>query len=216
MGSDLHTFIGNCIGGLGFLGLSITLFLRSRNQDDNVMLFPVKLAARAESPENELRSLLASGAQKLGLPYAAFIRFEKNKKANIAEFFSSRYAQFAPLKKGQILDLSNLYCERFLRGNDLIAIDYASLSSWREHDGFKTSGVETYIGAAIKVNGETLGSISFFDEQARDHFFSGSEKEFVRKLAELVGAHLGKNAVELPALSPVSSASTASLGAEIL
>jgi hypothetical protein len=214
MGSDLHTIIGNCIGGLGFLGLSITLFVRARSSGDNVAVFPQKLTVRADA--GDLRSLLASGAQKLGLPFAAFIRFEKNKKANVVEIFSSRYSQFAPLKKGQTLDLSNLYCERFLRGNDLLAIDYASLSTWREHDGFKASGVETYLGVAIKVHGELVGSLSFFDEQARDQFFSSSEKEFVRSLGEKLSAKLASELSELPSSDSLAITSTASLNAEIL
>lgn len=80
------------------------------------------------------------------------------------------------------------YCELLHNGRSSLAIDYASLSDWRNHSAHQQLGWETFIGTQRTLSGGEQLTVAFFDQRARDHIYSPEEKEFVGQLSVWIAA----------------------------
>jgi hypothetical protein len=80
------------------------------------------------------------------------------------------------------------YCDLLNSGRDNLAIDFASLSDWRNHSAHQQLGWETFIGTQRSLSSGEQLTIAFFDQRAREHIYTPEEKEFVSQLSIWIGA----------------------------
>ncbi len=100
-------------------------------------------------------------------------------------------AAISGLRCGQTVVENSLYNGALAARDELLVINYASLSEWRRHPAHRERGWETFLGINCGVlRGENV-VVAFFDTAPRETPFSRSEELLVRQLAPWVAAMLG-------------------------
>ena len=87
-------------------------------------------------------------------------------------------------------ELDQTYCSLALQSNSVFAVHHMSESKYATHPCFNAFALESYIGAAIQVDGETYGTISFSSAKPRVRAFNQLERDFVSLLARWIGSSL--------------------------
>lgn len=94
------------------------------------------------------------------------------------------------LRVAQEIQAGTLYSDLLTSPEQILAINYASLSEWRRHPAFLKNGWETYIGVNCgSMNGKAV-VVSFFDTVPRVQPFHRMEELLVQQLAPWVAAML--------------------------
>jgi PAS domain S-box-containing protein len=89
-------------------------------------------------------------------------------------------------------ELGDTYCSLTLENKDVFAVHHMSNSAYAQHPCFKAFALESYIGAAILVDGECFGTVSFSSANARRTPFSQLEREFISLLARWISSTLAQ------------------------
>ena len=143
------------------------------------------------SPEDTLRAALQRAVDHLHLEFAIISRVDRER---------DNYhiiVQVSPpdtLSDGQDFALGNTYCNLTLVYGDVFSVAHAATDGLGQHPCFRDFGLASYLGAAVQVDGETVGTLNFSSRSGRDHDFDPSDIEFVRLLARWVGAFLERQA----------------------
>lgn len=132
-----------------------------------------------ELPGNErIEKLLRVGANYLELDGASLSCMQEDRLIPFA------YYGQAPAKT---------YCAHTIQSKTgLTTIDYAALSGWRASPVYRETGLETYLGVALRRDARVLGSVGFYSRQARERIFSDEEKAFARTLAQWISVELDR------------------------
>lgn len=96
----------------------------------------------------------------------------------------------SPLEIGDTYDLVDTYCDITYTQNDVVALRDVKNSEYAGHQCYKNFGLESYIGAPIRVSGERYGTLNFSSPNVRKEQFSEQDLEFVRLLAKWTGSIL--------------------------
>ncbi len=152
------------------------------------------VALTALEPRETLRASLQVAVDHLHLEYGIISAIDPAQDLYRIE------VQVSPpgtLSDQQTFRLGQTYCSETLARGDVLAIQNAANSSFRDHPCFREMQLGAYLGAPITVNDELFGTINFSAHSARDHDFDPSDLEFVRLLARWSGAFLERmHAVE--------------------
>ncbi len=87
-------------------------------------------------------------------------------------------------------DLDEQWCRHVVRDRRVLAFADADDSSLRDDSARETTGVRCYVGAPVLVDGETYGTLCYFDETPRETDFTDDERRFVRLLTRWIGHEL--------------------------
>ncbi|UTF60249.1 PAS domain S-box protein [Gilvimarinus sp. DA14] len=132
-----------------------------------------------------LRQGLELGAKYLKLPLAIVSQIEGNDY--------TVYVQSSPpdtLSDGQKFHLPECFCVETLRLGDVLAIHHTADSDLALHPCYRSTQLESYIGAPLWVDGELFGTLNFSSPERRGEPFTDGERDFVRLLARWGGATL--------------------------
>lgn len=101
---------------------------------------------------------------------------------------SAFYPQSSGLELNQKFKLGDTYCDLTLAENGkVLSIDEMSSSSHRGHPCFESFNLESYIGAAYRVDGKITGTVNFTSSKPRKEPFSDYEIDFISLVARWIG-----------------------------
>lgn len=146
---------------------------------------------REEDRQMLLEAMLDFGCRKLKLANGLLLE-RKGESYAVHTLVSDSYAMQGVFLKGKTIPGPDLYCGRTWAQNDVLAIEYAGITEWRNHRSYRLYGIETYIGVPVRENGELFGVLCFFDQHPRDLFFSRGERDFMNTLSSWTAVVLGK------------------------
>lgn len=92
--------------------------------------------------------------------------------------------------------LDEALCEEVMRRNELLALEHVSHSPWREHLACATFGTEVYFGTPMQVGQRVYGTLCFASQTPRSIPFTNSDCEFLRLIAQWIGAELTRHEAE--------------------
>ncbi len=133
--------------------------------------------------EQQINAALKAVSSYLELPLGIVsqIRDDEYEITNISN------TETLALEAGQKLALSETYCSITFQADQAVGIHHVSETQWAAHPCYQTMGLETYIGAPVKVRGERYGTVNFLSPTPRNHLFSSYDLEFIALLANWVG-----------------------------
>ena len=135
--------------------------------------------------EQKIQELLRMGIHRFGLDIGILSQVE-----------SERYTVMAvepmsgSIKMGDSLEVKMTYSWDTLRANAPIEIVHAGASEWARHLCYKATHIEAYLGAPVIVAGNVYGTLSFTSLQPRLRPFTTVDKEFIRLMAQWIGAEI--------------------------
>ena len=94
--------------------------------------------------------------------------------------------------KGELLDLTNTFCDITLKENTVFIINNANTSEYKNHPCFKMFAMNSYIGIPIKFNDQEIGTLSFASKIPKIPLFSEADKDLVQYLGQCVSNFLDK------------------------
>ncbi len=133
--------------------------------------------------EQQINAALKAVSSYLELPLGIVsqIRDDEYEITNISN------TETLALEAGQKLALSETYCSITFQADQAVGFHHVSETRWAAHPCYQTMGLETYIGAPVKVRGERYGTVNFSSLTPRNHLFSSYDLEFIALLANWVG-----------------------------
>ena len=96
------------------------------------------------------------------------------------------------VRRGLAFPLGETYCTHTLSRDGVTAFAHAGQSEISGHPCYRNFGLETYIGIAIRVGGETYGTVNFSSSAARDKEFGPRERSFVAMVSQWVSYELSQ------------------------
>ena len=91
---------------------------------------------------------------------------------------------------GSVHDLDEQWCRHVVSDRRVLAVVDADDSPLRDDRAREATDVRCYVGAPVLVDGETYGTLCFFDETPRETDFTDDERRFVRLLTRWIGYEL--------------------------
>ena len=91
---------------------------------------------------------------------------------------------------GSVHDLDEQWCRHVVGDRRVLAVVDADDSPLRDDRAREATGARCYVGAPVLVDGETYGTLCFFDETPRETDFTDDERRFVRLLTRWIGHEL--------------------------
>ena len=130
---------------------------------------------------NRIETTLSLVAKKFGVKNSALL-FHINDRSHVIASVSLGYNKSKDLEQGKVLPTNTLLCSYLNAKKDVMAIDAAGTSEWRNHVSYKKYGWEVYLGAYRPMDKTSGISVCFYDNHPRDHFFTQAEKDFTKNL----------------------------------
>lgn len=159
-------------------------------------------ADREVTFEEKTRRLIDLGRQYLGLPYGFVTRIEGNGLSETTGEYSEATIQkgvqrvlYASgdhplLQSGKTCPLSEAYCRKTIQQEELLSVQHAPSSGWKQDPAYERFELGSYIGSRIIVEGELYGTFCFASHEVRDQSFDQDEEAFVELLTRWAGYEL--------------------------
>ena len=139
------------------------------------------------TPDERIRTILALGCRRFGLPIGVLTRLEKDHLV-----LSHVWSPDGRHTKGMRLPLCKTFCSATLESNEPVSFEYAGMSEWRSHPGYATLGFESYIGAKVAGQQRVYGTICFMSETPRTNPFTEADKDFLLLMAQWVSGEFDR------------------------
>ncbi|MEM6327952.1 MAG: GAF domain-containing protein [Bacteroidota bacterium] len=91
---------------------------------------------------------------------------------------------------GQTIPLEDAYCDLTVELDDLVLIPHMAESEHRGHRCYGVFGLEAYVGAPVRVRGETRGVLSFSSARPARRAFTDADVVLLRLAAAWAGAYM--------------------------
>ncbi len=136
----------------------------------------------------KIKKLLDIGRQRLDLSIGFISKINLNKQTHKIEITGSNEKP----QKNKKNDLSNTYCKKTIKLEDIHTIENAEKQGWKEDPAYELSNFSCYIGTKLEKNGSLYGSICFLDIENRKKEFTELEKSFMDILANMISHELSQ------------------------
>ena len=145
----------------------------------------LRLSGTDLRPDDRIREAVDIGRAYLGvdygiLSYTADGRYEVV-RTNIDD---------GDYTEGAIVDIDETWCRHVVGDGQAVGFANAEESPYRDDIARETTGLDCYVGAPVRIDGETYGTLCFSSEEPRAEPLSDDERDFVSVLAEWVGHEL--------------------------
>lgn len=97
---------------------------------------------------------------------------------------------------GARLDLDRTYCGMALDAEEPLTVGHASREAWANHPACRLSGVESYIGTAVRIDEDIKGTLCFLGRRPRSHPFSSADSELMKLMSRWVATELQRERAE--------------------
>lgn len=162
-----------------------------RRHYENLRVLSEIAALPPSTASLRLSEALDRARRHLDLPMGSICRADS--KSLTIEYYAA--SDEAGLECGTVYDLAATYCDLTMRQGDVVAIAHMARSAHADHPAYRDFGLETYIGAPLRVRDRLFGTISFSSTVPNPRPFDDGDTEFMRLLARWVGAVLEEDAV---------------------
>ncbi len=161
-----------------------------RRQYENLRVLS-EIAALPPGPASQkLADALDLGRRHLDLTMGMISRVEGSRFT--VEHHSA--SEETALVDGTVFDLASTYCALVMEQDDVVAIAHWARSPHADHPCYRTHGLESYVGAPIRVRGKAYGTVNFSSSTPSQRDFDDGDREFMRLLARWIGAVLEEDA----------------------
>lgn len=147
---------------------------------------------RAGTAASRLAAALEAVTRALSLDNGVVTRIEGGTNT-IAYVYSAG----GVLRQGQSSPLEQTYSNLTLQAGGVLSINTMAASPYASHPFYRLSGYESYIGAAVTVNGALYGTLEFSGLTPRNVPFMMADEEMVEMLARWVGVALEAQTAEV-------------------
>ena len=162
-----------------------------RRQYENLRVLS-EIAALPPGPASQkLADALDLGRRHLDLTMGIISRVEGSRFT--VEHHSA--SEDTALTDGTVFDLASTYCALVVEQDDVVAIAHWARSPNADHPCYRTHGLESYVGAPIRVRGKAYGTVNFSSSTPSQRDFDDGDKEFMRLLARWIGAVLEEDTI---------------------
>ena len=100
------------------------------------------------------------------------------------------------VERDQEFRLNETYCQITYERQEIIAIDHAAQSEYKDHSCYQLMKLESYLGAPIVVGKKRFGTISISAKSPREVPFDKYDREFFELFGRWVAAILDRNEYE--------------------
>jgi len=138
--------------------------------------------------EDKLQSILAVGVSQYGLPLGIISKIHGN--TYTVKYCVSPDNELSP---GMAFDLGQTYCVHTLNNGEPTYFHHTSKSTIKDHPCYQNFGLEAYIGALIKIDGESWGTLNFSSPHPKEERFSEDDIELMKLLAQWVGNEITRH-----------------------
>lgn len=136
-------------------------------------------------PGEQIQAMLAMGCQRFGLAIGILSHIE-GERYEIVQALTPD----GSLTPGDCFALGDTYCRETLHAEEPLAFEHASTGPKRQHPCFRQFGLEAYLGAPVRVDGQCYGTLGFSDVQPRPTPFTTVDRELIQLMAQWVGGAL--------------------------
>lgn len=91
---------------------------------------------------------------------------------------------------GSVYDLETTWCRHVVDDERILMIADANNSAYKDDVARDVTGLQCYIGAPIRLDGEIFGTLCFSADEPRDTDFGEDEQHFVELLTRWIGYEL--------------------------
>lgn len=153
--------------------------------EERLRAFHRIIANPYQNSGERIQQLLALGTQQFGLVNGvlAQVMQRQYRVRQVYSLDSSITRDFA-------CDLGQTLCQETLSRNELLVIENVGDSSWCVHPACQTFGTEVYFGVPVRVDNHPYGTLCFTSRTPRLQPFSNGDQEFLRLMAQWIGAEL--------------------------
>ena len=144
----------------------------------------------AEAPLREsLVSALEIGVEFLDMPLGVFSRIE-GKKFTVESVVGGDLLGF---HSGKVLDLDQSFVGELASKNKAVCIPHISESEFRNHEAYRKTGLESFIGQRIDIEMGQTGAVNFASRSERGSEFTDLHRSFIQTLSEWMGRRVERD-----------------------
>ncbi|MCB0033736.1 MAG: GAF domain-containing protein, partial [Anaerolineales bacterium] len=92
--------------------------------------------------------------------------------------------------QGHTLELGTTYCNLVQSSEEVVVINHASESEYKEHPCYQATKLESYIGAPLYINDQFYGTVTFSTLEPYPDSFTEIDVEFIKTLANWISGVL--------------------------
>lgn len=138
--------------------------------------------------EEQCEAVLCLGCRLLGLDVGLVSQIDEANNRFRVQYIVTSAA--AGVEKEQILQLDQTPCHITLAQNGAVSISHIGQSEWRTHPCYQSTGLESYIGTPLRVNGQRYGTLTFFSRRPKQPPFEAVDLDFIYLMGNWINATL--------------------------
>ena len=176
---------------VGVIVLALDISERKRSEDtlrrseESIRTLYTIASSKELNYSEKIRSLLMMGCQHFNSDTGLITQIDE--KSAVVQHSYSRGSKIVP---GMSFNLEETLDAEILKNHEPIYFDSSKNSSWNHHPIAQKRKIESFIGAGIEVTGKPSRTITFFSPKPHREPFTASDFEFIRLMAQWVGAEL--------------------------
>ncbi len=137
--------------------------------------------------DEKIDQLLNLGLEFFKMDLAIFSNIDKVKGSYL---FKNVQSGNVKAKAGELVKLEDTYCAQILVDQHTVAIEDITKTDRCDFPGYHRFNHKSYIGAAVYVEGNMIGSLHFSGQKAKSSAFSTSQKDVLNLMAQWLGSEL--------------------------
>ncbi len=138
--------------------------------------------------DQKIDHLLQVGVQTFGVDFSYVGRLSEN-----ALFIEAVYPFEGGFQEGMLLEIEHTFTRETLRANEPLGIENVAESDFAGHPAYLLNQIAAYLGTPIFVGNEVYGILAFYSLKARRTAFTSSDYEFLRLMAQWIGAEIERD-----------------------
>ncbi len=155
-------------------------------------------AADRVSFDEKVAKLLQIGTSRFGLEVGMISRVKGDRYEVIAIHAAAGF----PVPRGAVFSLAETFCRNTVGSERPIGIECISESPGSEPLARAAFGFDSYLGAAIRVDGAAYGTLSFGSAEPHRDRFTQTDKDLLRLMAQWLGNEMAKSQPSLAGTRP--------------
>jgi len=139
--------------------------------------------------DQKFDELLSTGCARFGLEIGVISRVRQQRY----EVLAIRAPDDHPVAQGDVFLLADTWCDQTLRGSRPLGLERTSDAPAPPHAARAPFGFGAYLGAAVRVYGEVVGTVAFGSLLPHPERFTATDKDFVHLIAQWIGTELERH-----------------------
>lgn len=134
---------------------------------------------------DKARAILELGCQRFGMEIGILAKVQEERYEVVAVCSPDN-----SIVRGAVLELSDTYCRETLAARATVSFEHAAGSPRQAHPAYSAWGMESYLGAPVRVAGRIFGTLNFANPDPRPTPFKPADLEFLKLMTLWLGGEL--------------------------